>query len=160
MRPNQFSINHGNVLIATNGEKIIGEPVQFNIEANSVVGDTPRMALHEDRIYFRSGEDLVSVDKRLSGKPVNVIDGSVQMYRGPPASHCIDNEGLIWAITQVHGEEAPSIKAHNSTGEILTHIYPENFPSGWPSNRSMALNSEGLLAYTDPLRDRIHFYQI
>jgi hypothetical protein len=160
----------GNVLAASDGKKIIGRLFSFSPLPGGCTGggddDNARLVAHGNEVYIKAEGYILAVDKSLTQK---AYDNAFEMINDTevsdfiPSNHCVDREGLVWAATKIEREPTSSIKAYQrgkEKGEIVTHFHPENHPGGWPAMRSMAISKNGILAYTDRDKDRIHFYQI
>jgi len=168
LRPNFSPYCYNNILIATDGKQIIGAPTAFSPTRGfgcTAFDHNARIVVQGNNLYLKANHDILIVDRSLTkeayDKAFKIIEGNTLIQDCIPSNHCVDKENRVWANTQLEDEVVSSIKAYikgNEHGEIATHFYPENHPGGWPAFRSMAINLDGILAYTDTFEGRIHLY--
>jgi hypothetical protein len=171
VRPERFPRCYSNMLVACEGSKLIADPILFSPSGGygrTNFDDNARMVVDENNIYLKVNHDILSIDKSLTKKAIEnsykVIDGEKLIHGCIPCNHCLDNENLLWAETQIKEEATPSIKAYNLEelrGEIMTHFYPLNDYETSPALRSMSINNEkNLLAVSQISDNRILFYDL
>jgi hypothetical protein len=170
IQPSEFPKCYDNLLVATDGKRIIGEPLGFSPTDGSndtSFDETPRVVVKGNDIYLKASRSIVVVDRSMSKEslenPYWMIDKNDITTGCVPSNHCVDPDLILWAVTQLKDEPIQGIKAYRrgeKKGEIVSHFYQENYPGGWAAFRSMDINSNGLLAYTDVTGQRIHFYHI
>lgn len=162
-----FRISHG---------KVVGSfPVRTSPSGMhmSCSHDFPRFSVGNGKVYIRDDGQVLGVDASLSKKGkknvLNVANHSQVNPMFPPANQCVDALGRLWVVDMWEGEEASSIKCYSGNSSnhdasqkavFLTHVYPENHPGGWPSLRKMAISPQGIMAYTDCVRNCINFYKL
>ena len=132
----------------------------------------PKFSIEDGKVYIRHEGVLAGFDASLSkkaiAKPAVVLNPPKANRKCNPSNQCVDSLGRIWVVDQYIEEEASSIKCYSveqsKTGpaipEFLTHVYPENHPGGWPSLRKMAISPQGILAYSDCVKNCVNFYRL
>ncbi len=161
---------YNNVIVASDGEKIIGVPLGYSPSGGSSSGmedDTPRIQVHGNELYFKISKQIFTADLSLTKE---AWENAFPMIRGKegigspiPSNHCITKNGIVYAVTKFKEEAAQSIHGYikgKEEGEFVTHVYPEDFPGGGASFRSMAISPDGILAYTSQEKNKIHFYKL
>jgi len=170
VRPDVSPKHSANILVASDGKQIVGEPLLFSPSGGLSGGgsdDTARVVIHGNDLYLKYNHDILAVDRSLTPeaykRAFKIVDKEELDLGFIPSNHCVDSTGLLWAVTKLPDEVVSSIKAYargSKRGEMLTHLYPLNHPGGWPLFRSMAISKEGILAYTDVQKSQIYLYQI
>ena len=166
-----FDKRNNSTIVATDGRKIIGFPFEeydplggsFNESENI----NPRIVISGNELYIKGEKQIVVVDRSCTEEawknyfimiePDNGINSSVH------SNHCVSPAGVVYAVNKSKEEAAQSIKGYvrgKEKGEFATHIYPEDYPGGYAISRSMAINKEGILAYTSLAGNKVHFYQL
>lgn len=171
LQQGRFPKGIGNAIVAIDGKEILGEPLLGYSPGNGSTAwdNTPRLVVDDKRLYFKVNQDIVHIDKHLPGKDWEdifkntVVNGEELMYNCIPSNHCISSDGILYVTNQLPEEPAYSIKGY-MLGEdrewvFATHVYPENYPGGWASFRRMSIKNN-ILAYSDSLNKKIHFYEL
>jgi hypothetical protein len=162
---------YDNILVATDGEKIIGEPI-VGYSPNGGSGgsewdDTPTIAVHGNDIFFKASKLILAVDRSMTKdaakKPFVMAGSGSGIASTIPSNHCLSPNGVLYAVNEFEEEVAQSIHGYvrgEERGEFVTHVCPEDHPGGWPAFRSMAISNDGTLAYTSLEGNKVHFYEL
>ena len=161
---------YDNTIVATNGKKIIGEPLlgySPNDGSGSSAWDSnPRIVVFEDNVYFKASKSILSVDKsftRNALENVLFIVGREEYSSVIPSKHCVSPSGILYVVNQFPEESAQSIQGFirgEEKGEFATHVYPQDYPGGSAAFRSMAISKDNILAYSSLDGNKVHFYKL
>ncbi len=142
----------------------------------------PRIIVTDDEIIYREShlyaDSIMAVKRDLSEEsiknPREIIGPGVTNWNEVkeegkipnlasscrPSKYCIGPDNNLYVLTELPEEPVPSVKVHDlQTGELLTHFYPEGYPGGWANFRDMAIRDDGLIAVSDTIDNKIHFYR-
>ena len=180
LQPSWFPKCYNNIIVAADGEKIIGEPLcGYSPSAGhggSNWDDTARLVVNGNELFFKANHSIFAVDRSLTSAAWKtafpIVHEDDLAYGCIPSNHCLSPKGVLYAATQLKKEEkgddvireiAESVKGYRrgkEKGEFVTHFYPEGYPGGFSSLRSMAISKQGLLAYTNIDENKIHLYKL
>lgn len=171
LQPSHFPKCYDNVIVATDGKKIIGVPLAgyspSSGSSSNDQDDTARIIVHGNDIYFKASKQLLAVNRSCTEKawqtPFRMIAGERGINNPIPSNHCLSPEGVAYAVTQFEEEAVQSIHGYvrsKERGEFATHVYPEDCPGGWAAFRSMAISKDGILAYTSQEGNKVHLYKL
>jgi hypothetical protein len=147
-----------NYLIATDGDRIKGEPMSLN---RFGYDRNPRMVVSGSDLYVKVNGKIGVVDRSLSSSAAKcsflAVDGLKEAFGYIPPNFCVGKNGMIWMVPKFSDEIIPSIKGYHQ-GDYITSFH--DLPlEGNHDLRAMAIDAKGLLAYSNP-RKGVNFYEV
>jgi hypothetical protein len=108
-----------NLLVATDGKKIIGEPFEhspYSSLSDTSFDKTPRIVVAGSSVYLKADYNIIAIDRSLNKasleKPYTIVDKNENEITCIPSNHCVDPYSTLWAVTQLKGEPVQSIKGY------------------------------------------------
>ncbi len=171
LQPSHFPKCYDNVIVATDGKRIIGVPLigysPSGGSSNNEENDNPRIVVHGNEMYFKASKQIFAADRSCTADAWDnsfpMIAGERETHSPIPSNHCVSPAGIVYAVNRLKEEAAQSIHGYvrgKEKGEFATHVYPEDYPGGWAAFRSMAISKDGILAYTSQKGNKVHFYKL